>query len=340
MKKIKPNVTLKDIASATGYSVNTVSRALRDKEDISDVTKAKIKAMAHQKGHISNMIASSLRLGYTKTIAVILGDVSNPHFSIMMKEIEEYARGSGYSTFLINTDENDEVEYRAIQSALNKGADGIILCPAQQSKDNVLYLKNTGVPFVLIGRRFESLKTDYVVCNDKLGGYQATKHLIAHGHKDILILNGPTYISSAKERLAGYREALAEGGLPFNERLVCEVNVTAKECAHHLDDLLQSGVHFTGIFAFSDIIAWNAWKHLLHKGLSVPDDYSIIGFDHIQSRLELPFQLATISSYKQRMSISAVDMLLKRIQFEQQEQEYFIDIIDTNLVPGMTVAQI
>ena len=95
MAQKKPTVTLKDIAQQTGYSINTVSRALRDKADIADATRQKIKKVAAEMGHVNNMLAASLRLGYTNTVAVILGDISNPHFAIMMKEIEVHAREYG-----------------------------------------------------------------------------------------------------------------------------------------------------------------------------------------------------------------------------------------------------
>ena len=102
MKKRRPAVTLKDIAAKTGYSVNTVSRALRDKDDIAAPTREMIQKTAQEMGHVSNTLAASLRLGYTNTIAVILGDISNPHFSIMMKEIEGYAWKAGYTLSLIH----------------------------------------------------------------------------------------------------------------------------------------------------------------------------------------------------------------------------------------------
>ena len=110
MAQKKPTVTLKDIAQQTGYSINTVSRALRDKADIADATRQKIKKVAAEMGHVNNMLAASLRLGYTNTVAVILGDISNPHFAIMMKEIEVHAREYGYNSILYNTNEDEELE--------------------------------------------------------------------------------------------------------------------------------------------------------------------------------------------------------------------------------------
>lgn len=340
-KNFKLAVTLKDIAIATGYTANTVSRALRDKEDIAPQTRERIKGIAAGMGYVNNMIASSLRLGYTKTIAVILGDISNPHFAIMMKEIEGKAREFGYSSFLINSNENDEIEKIAIQDALNKNVDGIIICPTQQNEDNIRYLLSTGIPFVQIGRHFENVEANYVICNDELGGYQATKYLLDCGHRGILMIDGPGYISSAKERLNGYRRAFSEYGLPVNEELIKEIPLVSHGCAEILDELIHNKTRFSAIFAFSDILAWDVWVCLIRHGLRVPDDISIIGFDNIQSRMSIPFRLSTISSSKALMSITAVECLVRKINGEPDDDPICCGtcahVIDTHLITGETV---
>jgi LacI family transcriptional regulator len=339
-KSARQPVTLKDIARLTGYSVNTISRALRDKADISPETRELIKDVSTQMGYINNALASSLRLGHTNTIAVILGDVSNPYFSIRMKEIENRARADGYTSFLINTNENAEMEWKAIQTALNKNVDGIIICPTQHNEDNICYLLQTGIPFVQIGRHFENLNANYVIPNDELGGYQATKYLIESGHRDILMLNGPSYISSARERFAGYRRALREAHLPIQPRLIREIPITSDGCAEVITGILQEKIHFTAIFAFSDMIAWDIWTCLRKSGFNIPENYSLIGFDNIQSRLAIPFQLSTISS-SEKMSNTAVECLICIMREEQFSHEecsgLCTRVLDTELVKGETV---
>jgi LacI family transcriptional regulator len=342
-KIVRQSVTLKDVARLTGYSVNTISRALRDKADISPETRELIKDVSARMGYINNALASSLRLGHTNMIAVILGDVSNPHFSIEMKEIEHYARSEGYSSFLLNTNENADMEREAIQSALNKNVDGIIICPSQQNGDNIRYLMRIGVPFIQIGRYFENLPAAYVISNDELGGYQATGYLVKNGHRDILMLNGPSYISSARERLAGYKRALEEARIPVRSELIREISIT-EGCSQVLAGVLQEKIRFTAIFAFSDMIAWDAWTCLRRQGFAIPADYSLIGFDNIQSRLAIPFQLSTISTSKRRMSNAAVDCLVCIMRGEQASHEecggLCRHVIDTELVKGETVRAI
>ena len=335
----KCHVLLKDVAKATGYSINTVSRALRRKDDINHETGEKIRRAAQELGYINNTIASSLRLGYTNTIAVILGDIANPHFASITRGVEERARSLGYASFLLNTDESEELERKAIETALNKNVDGVLLCPVQRTTGNISFLRSTGVPFVLIGRRCPELETDYVICNDHLGGYQATRHLLSHGHRDILMLHGPQYISSVRERVAGYRQALAEFRVPLQPRLIREVSITGSGCAAVLDQLEAEGTRYTAVFAFSDMLAWETWAHQRKLGRRVPEDCSIVGFDHIQRRVILPFQLDTVGLVSRPISLAAVDLLVQRIQDGPAPTHTGL-ILDTQLIPGDTVVSL
>ena len=323
-------VTLKDIAARTGFTINTVSWALKNKEVISRDTRKLIQDTAQEMGYISNTLAGALRTGVTKTIAVIVGDISNPHFGIMVKEIENTAGNHGYNTFIINTEENCELEETAVVSAIGKNVDGIILCPAQKNAESIKILKRSGVPFVLIGRYFKEIETDYVVCDDMKGGYLATKYLIDRGHDRIIFLNGSGYISSAMERREGYCRALTEAGIEIDEGLIREVSIKSGDCRRVLKKVTDSGIKFTAVFAFSDMIAWEAIYTLSRMGLRVPEDIAVVGFDNIQSRLFFPFPLTSVCTSKSRMSRRSVDVLLNRIN--NPGDKVITDVIDTRLV--------
>jgi len=323
--------TLKDIAIKTGYTVNTISRALKNKEDISLDTRKLIQETAKDMGYISNSIAGALRSGFTNTFAVILGDISNLYFSIIVKEIEKTARKSGYTTFIINTEENHKLEREAITSALQKKVDGIIICPTQRSRNNIELLKKSAVPFVLLGRYYSDIDTDYVISDDINGGYLATKHLIERGHRRILFINGPGYISSATERQIGYENALNEHCIPVCRELIREVQLTSGYSIKMIRKLVEEGIQFTAVFAFSDMLAWEAVWELQNMGYKVPQDIAVIGFDNIQSKMIFPFPLSTINSYKEKTAQRAVNILLKKIQ-NNSCNKYFNEIIETSLV--------
>lgn len=307
-------VTLKDIAEKTGFTANTVSRVLKNKENISPKTRALILDTAKEMGYVGNSLAGSLRSGLSGTIAVIISDVSNPFFGIMVKEIDNVLLKNNYCTIVLNTDENYELEEKAIYLALSKRVDGVILCPTQRSRADLHLFAANNVPYVLMGRRFEEAADDYVVWDDQKGGYLATTHLVRQGHRRILFLNGPDYISSAKERLAGYKKALSEGGIPFDPKLVRQVTVTSKNTTQMLTHLIDDGVEFSAIFAFNDLMALEAVNVLMQHGYQIPGDIAVVGFDNIQSKLILPFQLTSVSTPKTKMARTAVEILLERIR--------------------------
>ena len=313
-------VTLRDIAEKTGYSINTVSHALKNKTDISKQTRELIQKTAQEMGYIGNASASYMRSGISKTIAIILGDISNPHFSIMVREIENYIRGLGYTPFILNTEENEEIEYQAILSAAQKNVDGIILCPVQKTRNNILFLKKTGIPFVLIGRRFTELDTDYVVCDDENGGYIAAQYLLELGHRNILFLNAALHISISTERLRGFHRAFLEKGVPYQPDLVYSGSAQSGGWGEVLASALKKNPSVTAVLAFSDLIAWESVLALNQMGLRVPEDISVMGFDDIQSRFHFPVLLTTVSSSKRTMATAAAELLLQKIQGEAHEQ--------------------
>ena len=309
-------VTLRDIAQRTGFSVNTVSHALKGKGDISPATRKRICQTAQQMGYIGNASASFLRSGVSKTVAILVGDISNPHFSIMVKELEAALQQQGYVAFVLNTGEDARQEREAIVAALQKNVDGVILCPAPSGEDNVRFLQQKRVPFVLAGRYFEDAPCDYVACDDEQGGYLAMRHLLALGHRRILFVNGPQGISSAREREAGCRRALAESAVLGAQFAVKTVPVTlgdGQELAKALG--LDGGIaDYTAVIAFSDMLAWEVIYLLGQRGVQVPQQVSVLGFDNIQSRFLFPVPLTTVSSSKYTLAQMAAGRLLDLLQ--------------------------
>ena len=329
---LNKRVTLKEIAQETGYSINTVSHALKGKADISEKTQKLITKTAREMGYIGNLPAESLRTGRTRTVAVLVSDIANPLFGIMVKEIETLLGRRGYSLFVMNTDENVEVERAAVYSALSKNVDGLIICPTQGDADILRFLAGGDTPYVLLGRRFseETDDSDYIVWDDAQGGYDATSLLLSHGHRRILFINGPSCISSSRERLEGYTRALAERELAFTTDLVAHVPLLG----HNLEAVVAKAAGlpggFTAVFAFSDMLAWETVAILEREGFRIPDDMEIVGFDDIQSKLPLPCGLTTVHTPKTRMASLVVDTILDKINGESTGRMHMV--IPTRLV--------
>lgn len=331
-------VTLSDIAQRTGYSINTVSHALKDKSDISDKTKKLIRDVAKEIGYIGNSSASFLRSGKSKSVAVIVSDISNPHFSIMIKEIEGHLRKSGYSAIVLNTDEDEKTEYEAIVSALEKNVDGVIICPVQKSEKNIEFLEKTEVPFVLLGRRFVDKKWDYVVCDDENGGFVAAKGLLGMGHKKILYLSGPEHISSSRERLAGIKRAFSQS--KYKDVRLYELTVPAVFLGDEgaMVEMLSRYDDCSAIIAFSDMVALEVCHALKLMKRRVPEDVSVVGFDNIVSKFYLPLMLSSVSSSKTNMSGSVVDILMKKI--DGDDDKHYSVVLPTKLILRETTAKL
>ena len=308
-KMLTSQVTLRDIASRTGYSVTTVSKALRNHPDIPAKTQQSIIQTAKDMGYVVNTMASALRSGYTRSLALIVSDISNPLFGIICKEIESYAAKHEYSIIIYNTDEQENNELKAIENAISKSVDGILLTPCQTSNASLELLAQYKKPCVLIGRYFDDYPMDAILFDDENGGYLAGKHLIEQGFKNIIMLNAPGN-SSARDRSRGFQQAIQEdssvkGHVIEATSALCGVNdVALNECID---------THFDALFAYSDLIALEAVSILKKQG-RYSHNIGIIGYDDIVSDFTIPFSLSSISFSKKELGIELIDLLLKRIQ--------------------------
>ena len=266
-------VTLKDIAEKTGFTVNTVSQALRGSPKLREETKAAIRAAAKELGYVHNALAGSLRSGSSRTIAIIVGDTSNLRFSIQLHAFELAFRTLGYQVIVMNTDETAQYELDAVKNAVRSSVDGVLLCPCQKSRAAIDLLESCRTPYVLFGRCYDDLPA--VIWDDERGGYLAGQQLAQAGCRHILMLNVPDSISSARERESGFRR---------------------------------------------DLLALDAACCLQGRGIRIPQDIRLIGFDDILSHIRLPFPLSSVSADKTLETSLAVDRLLACIRGEAPQQ--------------------
>lgn len=309
-------VRLSDIAKATGFSINTVSHALKDKPDISAMTKELIRQKAWELGYIADTVAGSLRSGRSHTIAVILGDMANPHFGLWVREIETKAFSQGYSTLIMNTDEDEAVEKEAIRTAVGKRIDGLILCPTQLSTANIDLLKKTHVPYVLIGRRFAQDTSPSVVPDDFESGRLAARYLLDRGCRRILMLGGPPRISSARDREAGFCQAHRDCGLDCPPQFRRQSGIKSGQVRAVLAQVLADKLPFDAIVAFSDLMALEAMA-ILQELSPEQADLPVVGFDDILSGLAMPVSLASVTAVE---SVAERALVLLMRQLHEQSQ--------------------
>ncbi|MBQ7886055.1 MAG: LacI family DNA-binding transcriptional regulator [Clostridia bacterium] len=310
-KSEKPHrCTLQDIAERTGFTVNTVSRALKDKSDISVATREQIKAIADEMGYIRNRAASSLRSGRTKTIGVIVGGMSNPYYGIMTDAIQNAASELGYSLQIFCSRDKADLESQAVETALSNQVDGIVLFPCAGSGSTIRRMKAVGIPYVLMARHLASDEDDYVVCDDEQGGYLAARHLIEAGHTRLGFLSTFDVVYSSESRQRGFYRALAEAGLPRENGLYAHCPTT-QDAREQLERWRLIGV--TGVFVFCDEEAWCAVSLLQAQGRSIPRDMAIVGFDNIQGTLPIPAPLCSVDYDISQMARSGIELIRRRI---------------------------
>ena len=310
-------VTLQDIADRTGYSVNTVSHALRNMPDISPKTREKIRQTAKQMGYLHNQLASSLRSGRTRTIAVILGSMSNPYYGIFADTLQVAAAAKGYSLLFMCSRENSDLELSLAETAVARRADGIILLPTNSSERTIRRLQLLNMPLVLLSRTLLPGEVDSVVCDEEKGAYLATTHLIENGARKPAYLATYHIVYSYEKRLKGFKRACDEAGIPESEQRVCILSEgdgdvpTADKLKTTLLQWKQEGVD--AIFVFCDVEAWAVQATLKHTPGLAPSDFGIAGFDNIKEVQQYPTSLCSVGASFRDMADRAIDRLRDRI---------------------------
>lgn len=310
-------VTLKDVANECGYTANTVSRAMRDDPHLSPDTRKMIRETADRLGYIPNKMASSLRSGKSHVVAVIVNDLHNQHFCQMLGKMDAELQNSGYCLLILCMQLNEALAQQLINTAISLSVDGILYFPHLRSQTQIESMLTNHMPFVLLDRRIQDLTVDCVRCDDENGGYLAGKHLAELGHRKYLYLSGLDLSSSQIDRLAGFRRAMAEYGIPDeNIRIVPgEIAEDALDRGH-VAELLQP-MDYTAVISFRDELAYPAVTALREQGFSIPGDISVISFDNLSGGNPNLEQLTSIYAAESDVASEAVRVLLERIRDPQ-----------------------
>ena len=306
-------ITLKMVAEKAEVSVNTASRAINNKPDINLETKKRILQVAKELGYIRNAAAVALRTKKTGTIGVVIADNRNPFYAEVLNGMEEAAREKNYHIILANTQRNYRKEEEAINLLLAKRVDGLLITPVQDKDDDIKNLIDANIPFVVVGRDFKNIEVDAVYNDEIKGGFLATEYLIKKGHKRVALINGFLHKSPAKGRLEGYKKVLKKYGIPFDDALVTVGDIDVKDGYERTKQLLKKNLDFTAIFAYNDMMAFGAMQAVKEKGLRIPEDIGLVGYDDIPFSSLISPSLTTIRLKKQELGAESVKLLLSRI---------------------------
>lgn len=333
--ELKTKITLKDIARELEVSISTVSKALKNSEEISRDTKEKVQAFAKLYNYKPNNIAISLKNKRTKNIGVVIPDIVHHFFTTVIRGIEKYANARGYNVIVCLSEESFDKEVINMEMLANGSIDGFImsLSSETQQKGDYNHLKEVteqGIPVVLFDRITNEVECDKVIIDDELGGYMATKKFIEQGKKRIALITTDDYLSVSKARTTGYRRALAESNLGVDESMILKMPSMEMD-EKRIKDFLDSQEP-EAVLCVNEIFAVYSMGLALKKGLKIPDDISFIGFtDGVLSKYANP-SLTVVAQHGEKMGEVSAKMLIDKVESEEEVETYQTKILEPTLV--------
>ena len=305
--------TIREVAESAGVSYATVSHVINNTRLVSPETRERVLAAMDALNYRPNALARSLRQGKTNTLGLVLPDSANPFFAEISRSIEDEAFKKGYSVFLCNTELDTQRELFYVDVLSKKQVDGIVFVAAGDQADSLEFLVGRNMPVVMIDREVPSVEVDAVLTDNQLGGYLATRHLLELGHQRIACISGPSSITPSAERMIGYRKALEEAGLPYDEKLILRGDYHAQSGMEITHSILKMNPRPTAIFALNDLMALGALRAAAEDACTVPGDLAVVGYDDLEiARFTNP-PLTTIAQPKKEIGVKAIELLVDRI---------------------------
>src|SRR5688572_12278237 len=305
--------TIREVAESARVSYATVSHVINNTRLVSQETRERVLEAMAALNYRPNALARSLRQGKSNTIGLVLPDSANPFFAEISRSIEDEAFKKGYSVFLCNTELDTQRELLYVDVLSKNQVGGIIFVATGDQADSLDFLLRQSMPVVMIDRDVPNVEVDAVLTDNQLGGYLATHHLIELGHKRIACIAGPSSITPSAERIIGYRRALEQAGLAYDENLIVRGDYHAQSGLEITHSMLTMNPRPTAIFALNDLMALGALRAAAEADCSVPKDLAVVGYDDLEIAHFTNPPLTTIAQPKKKIGVQAVNLLVDRI---------------------------
>jgi LacI family transcriptional regulator len=302
-----------DVARESGVSVFTVSAVVNNKNHVRESLREKVLQAIRKLNYRPNLLARSLAKQKTHTIGMIVPDISNPFFPVVVRGAEDAAQKHGYNLLLCNSDDSAQKEEKAIDVLLSKRVDGILLTKAAGDFSPALQqtIREAKIPFVLVMRTYPKLTKDAVITDDYHGAYEAVSHLARAGRKNIALVSGPLKVSNAKERRQGFHDALKDKGIPYHEELVIEGDYRT-ESGYRAGHRLFSH-RPDGIYVANHLMTVGLLKAADEMGLRCPEDFGLVSFDDYPWLGIFRPRLTTVELPKRELGTESAELLIRRI---------------------------
>ena len=303
-------VTLVDIAREAGTSPSTASRALSGRGYVAADVRARLLAAADRLGYVPNASARTLKQRTSRVVGVVVSDLGNHFYGGVAAGIEQTLREASYQMLLVGDNSESVEEMAAVRTFLAMRVPGVILTPV--SHEATAFLSRRGIAVVEVDRRNATVSTDAVVIDNVHGARDAVAHLLELGHRRIALLGVDTEWTSDAGRLDGYRLAHAEAGLPVVDELVLQMGFHDEAAEQRIDDLLERAAP-TAIFATNNLLAEQAWHVIRRRGLALPTNISLVGFDDVQWTEMVSPPITVVAQPTIELGRRAAALLLRRI---------------------------
>ncbi len=307
-------ITLREVAKRAGVSTMTASRVVNARHGVSAEAQRRVEEAITFLNYVPNRISRGVSSQRTKTIGLIVPDVVNPFFAPLVRGAELAARRLGYRVLLCNTENDLRLERDYIDNLVAHPVEGLLLAPvSDQSAHSVFALCQGSFPLVLLDRTLPDTNCDSVVCDNLSGARRMTEHLILLGHQEIAHLTDVEETSTGRERLTGYKEALAAAGISFRDELVFGTTVDQIGGYRATQGVLALEKRPTVIFTINNMTAVGAMQALRERGLSVPQDMGLVCFDDVEHLAVLSPFLTVISQPAETLGSVGAQLLFERI---------------------------
>jgi LacI family transcriptional regulator len=307
--------TMADVAARAGVSTATVSRALSgDSTKVSPPVLQRIIDAAEELEYIPNHLARNMRSGSARILGLIISDISNPFFTAAARGVEDVAQRHGYSLVLSNTDENPDRESASLSVMAAERAAGVIIATTNENGSALRRFQDMGIAIVAIDRHIEDLSTDSVVVDNESASFEAVTHLVRLGHRRIAIVGGPSDADTARERLHGYERAMRGARIGIAPELVRHGDFREAAGLTMARALLDLPEPPSAIFAVNNLTTIGVLVALRERGVGIPADVSVVGFDDIPTAEILDPPLTVVQQPTYRVGARAADLLIRRLR--------------------------
>ena len=318
MNNVKFNI--KDVAKKAGVSISTVSRVINQSKPVRPKTRERVLEAIEELGYRPNAIARSLKVKHTQSIGIMVPDIANQFYPEVVRGIEDVANMYEYTIFLCNTDLDDDKELKYFSEMEEKQVDGLIFMGNILTDPLSREMKNADMPVVLIGSDHPDLPS--VTIDNILAAKKAVEYLLHKGHRRIAVITGKMKDPMmGRARLKGYREALENAGIPWKSEWVVEGGYRFNSGYEGAKRLLILDERPTAIFVASDEMAIGAMRAILEKGLQIPDDIAVIGFDNVDMSGKVYPSLTTMGQPMYEMGAIGMRLLTKYLQGEEVQED-------------------